>query len=26
MGERKLKIFDVIRETGLSPNTVTLLY
>ncbi|OOE67423.1 MULTISPECIES: helix-turn-helix transcriptional regulator [Salinivibrio] len=26
MGERKLKIADVIRETGLSRNTVTLLY
>lgn len=26
MGERKLKISDVIRETGLSRNTVTLLY
>ncbi|HIF9077283.1 helix-turn-helix domain-containing protein [Photobacterium damselae] len=26
MGERKLKILDVIRETGLSRNTVTLLY
>ncbi|HIF9219425.1 TPA: helix-turn-helix domain-containing protein [Photobacterium damselae] len=26
MGERKLKISDVIRETSLSRNTVTLLY
>ncbi|ELC9583055.1 helix-turn-helix transcriptional regulator [Vibrio vulnificus] len=26
MGERKLRIADVIRETGLSRNTVTLLY
>lgn len=26
MGERKLKVADVIRETGLSRNTVTLLY
>lgn len=26
MGERKLRIADVIRETGLSCNTVTLLY
>ena len=26
MGERKLRIADVILETGLSRNTVTLLY
>ncbi|ELB2046397.1 helix-turn-helix transcriptional regulator [Vibrio parahaemolyticus] len=26
MGERKLRIADVVRETGLSRNTVTLLY
>lgn len=26
MGERKLKISDVARETGLNRNTVTLLY
>jgi len=26
MGERKLKIADVARETGLHRNTVTLLY
>ncbi|MDF4949067.1 helix-turn-helix transcriptional regulator [Vibrio parahaemolyticus] len=26
MGERKLRIADVTRETGLSRNTVTLLY
>lgn len=26
MGERKLKIVDVARETGLHRNTVTLLY
>jgi putative transcriptional regulator len=26
MGERKLKIDDVARETGLNRNTVTLLY
>lgn len=26
MGERKLKIMDVARETGLNRNTVTLLY
>lgn len=26
MGERKLRIADVIRETGLSRNTVTLMY
>lgn len=26
MGERKLKIIDVARETGLHRNTVTLLY
>ena len=26
MGERKLKIADVARETGLNRNTVTLLY
>ena len=26
MGDRKLKISDVIRETGLRRNTVTLLY
>lgn len=26
MGERKLKISDVARETGLHRNTVTLLY
>lgn len=26
MGERKLKIVDVSRETGLNRNTVTLLY
>ena len=26
MGERKMKISDVIRETGLSRNTITLLY
>jgi putative transcriptional regulator len=26
MGEHKLRIADVIRETGLSRNTVTLLY
>lgn len=26
MGERKLKIVDVARETGLNRNTVTLLY
>ncbi|MEZ8803008.1 helix-turn-helix domain-containing protein [Vibrio splendidus] len=26
MGEHKLRISDVIRETGLSRNTVTLLY
>lgn len=26
MGERKLKIADVARETGLHRNTITLLY
>jgi putative transcriptional regulator len=26
MGERKMKITDVARETGLNRNTVTLLY
>ena len=26
MGERKLKIMDVARDTGLNRNTVTLLY
>jgi len=26
MGERKMKIMDVARETGLHRNTVTLLY
>ena len=26
MGERKMKIVDVVRETGLNRNTVTLLY
>ncbi|CBJ80550.1 MULTISPECIES: helix-turn-helix domain-containing protein [Xenorhabdus] len=26
MGERKMKISDVLRETGLSRNTVTLMY
>ena len=26
MGERKLKIVDVAKETGLNRNTVTLLY
>lgn len=26
MGERKLKIADVARETGLNRNTITLLY
>ena len=26
MGERKMRIADVIRETGLSRNTVTLMY
>ncbi len=26
MGERKLRIADIIRETGLSRNTVTLMY
>ena len=26
MGERKMKIMDVARETGLNRNTVTLLY
>jgi putative transcriptional regulator len=26
MGERKLKIVDVARETGLHRNTITLLY
>lgn len=26
MGEKKLKISDVARETGLNRNTVTLLY
>ena len=26
MGERKLRIVDVARETGLNRNTVTLLY
>ena len=26
MGERKMKIIDVARETGLNRNTVTLLY
>lgn len=26
MGENKMRIADVIRETGLSRNTVTLLY
>lgn len=26
MGEHKMKISDVIRETGLSRNTVTLMY
>ncbi|WP_456298077.1 helix-turn-helix domain-containing protein [Aliidiomarina halalkaliphila] len=26
MGERKLKIMDVARETGLNRNTITLLY
>ncbi|WP_420600785.1 helix-turn-helix domain-containing protein [Neptuniibacter sp.] len=26
MGERKMKVIDVSRETGLNRNTVTLLY
>jgi putative transcriptional regulator len=26
MGERKMKISDVLRETGLSRNTVALMY
>jgi putative transcriptional regulator len=26
MGEHKMKVADVVRETGLSRNTVTLLY
>ena len=26
MGERKMKIVDVARETGLPRNTITLLY
>ena len=26
MGKRKMKISDVLRETGLSRNTVTLMY
>jgi putative transcriptional regulator len=26
MGERKMKIIDVARETGLHRNTITLLY
>lgn len=26
MGERKMKISDVLRETGMSRNTVTLMY
>ena len=26
MGEHKLRIADVVRETGLSRNTITLLY
>lgn len=26
MGERKMKIADVARETGLNRNTITLLY
>lgn len=26
MGERKMRISDVLRETGLSRNTVTLMY
>ena len=26
MGERKMKISDVLRETGLSRNTVTIMY
>ena len=26
MGERKLKVIDVARETGLHRNTITLLY
>ncbi|AMB75507.1 helix-turn-helix domain-containing protein [Pantoea ananatis] len=26
MGERKMKISDVLRETGLSRNTVSLMY
>lgn len=26
MGERKLKVMDVARDTGLSRNTITLLY
>ena len=26
MGERKMKIVDVARETGLNRNTITLLY
>lgn len=26
MGERKLKIMDVARDTGLNRNTITLLY
>lgn len=26
MGERKMRISDVIRETGLSRNTLTLMY
>ncbi|TQV87665.1 helix-turn-helix domain-containing protein [Aliikangiella coralliicola] len=26
MGERKMKISDLLRETGLSRNTVTLMY
>lgn len=26
MGERKMKVVDVARETGLNRNTVTLLY
>lgn len=26
MGERKMKVMDVVRATGLNRNTVTLLY
>ncbi len=26
MGERKMKVMDVARETGLNRNTITLLY